>query len=1225
MASRPAARKSLIVALIFLVVFSVTGFFVVPPVLKSVLTKKLSESLHRQVVIGKVKFNPFALSVTVEGFSVGEKTGSGPFLSFDELYANLQSISIIKRGLVLSEIKVVRPYLHVVRNRDGTYNFSDLLEGGPKKEKGKTPTPRFSLNNIQVLGGSIDFIDGPKNAAHSVRDMNISIPFISSLPYYLDTYVQPLFEAKVNGTPVSFIGRTKPFESSLETAFDVNVKDLDIPHYLAYSPLKMSFKMPSGLLDVHLGVSYIQYKDRPPSLTLNGNVALRKISVVDLQESPLVAFPYLRVSLAPSDIMARKVHLAEVLLKSPELHIARDKAARINLLSLLPEKTAEPPAKPETSEKKEVSPLSLDVDRIQVAAGKMEFRDSVPKNTFDTRLEMIEATVENLSNAKDRKAKVVFSFQSESGEGVKGDANFSINPVASEGAVEVRRLLLGKYAPYYSSGLLFDVEDGFLDLSTRYRLVGSEGGPQFSVSELSAALSSLRLRKHGEKSDFLNVPLIACEGVSADLAKQELVVGRLSSHDGVIQAKRLSDGRVSLQDLVRKTPAPAAGRKPAHAGKKREWLVTAKDIAFERYTVKVEDDMPQEPVRLAAERITLKASDLSTARNAKGKASLSFAVGRKGSISIAGSAGINPLSANMRLNVRNLDIRSFQSYFTDRVKIIVTQGAASANGAISVAGSRDGSMTAAYRGDASITNFASVDKANADPFLKWDSLFFSKVDARSRPLQVEIGQVALTDFYSRFIINKDGTINLQGVMSKEGGGETAPATEVAEPTTEVSARPAIEEKPAEQPPKEPEKIQQTAAPGIPQTTEAAVQQKKPEKLIKIAAVTLQGGTIDFSDNHIEPSYSTSLHEIGGRISGLSSEESKFADVELRGKHEDYAPLEITGKINPLRDDLYVNLKIDFKGMDMSPVTPYSGRYLGYTIQKGSLSLSLEYLIVKKKLDSQNHIFLDQFTLGDKVESPKATKLPVRLAIALLKNRKGEINLDVPVSGYTNDPKFSLGRIIIKMFLNLLTKVATSPFKLLGALFGRGEELSYVVFDYGSADIPAQETKKVETLVKALFDRPALKLEIEGHADMINDREGLKQYLFKKKIKAQKLKDMVKKGQTAVPVDEVVVQQEEYAKYLKMAYKEEKFPKPRNILGMAKSLPVPEMEKLMLANIRVTDDDLRQLASARALKVKEQISKAGKVGPDRVFLVEPKSIEPEKKEKVSSSRVDFRLR
>jgi hypothetical protein len=327
----------------------------------------------------------------------------------------------------------------------------------------------------------------------------------------------------------------------------------------------------------------------------------------------------------------------------------------------------------------------------------------------------------------------------------------------------------------------------------------------------------------------------------------------------------------------------------------------------------------------------------------------------------------------------------------------------------------------------------------------------------------------------------------------------------------------------------------------------------------------------------------------------------------------------------LGDDLFVDIKADFKDMDLSPVTPYAGKYVGYTIQKGRLSLNLQYLIVKRKLDSQNRVFLDQLTLGDKVESPEATKLPVRLAIALLKNRRGEIQLDLPVSGYIDDPKFSLGSIIIKILLNLLVKAATSPFALLGAMFGGGEELSYLEFDYGGFTISEEGQKKLATMVKALADRPALKLEIEGHADMEKDRDGLRQYLFNKKIKAQKLKEMVKKGAAAIPVDEVTIEQAEYPNYLKMAYKEEKFPKPRNIIGIAKDIPAAEMEKLMLSHLEVKDDDLRQLASQRALHAKEYLLLSKQIEPERIFLVEPKSLQPEKKETVKDSRVDFRLK
>jgi len=246
-------------------------------------------------------------------------------------------------------------------------------------------------------------------------------------------------------------------------------------------------------------------------------------------------------------------------------------------------------------------------------------------------------------------------------------------------------------------------------------------------------------------------------------------------------------------------------------------------------------------------------------------------------------------------------------------------------------------------------------------------------------------------------------------------------------------------------------------------------------------------------------------------------------------------------------------------------------------------------------------------------------------VALLKDRSGEIHLDLPVTGSIDDPKFSVWGVVWQIVRNLLVKVATSPFALLGAIFGGGEELSYLEFDPGFSVIPASGTAKLENLVKVLSDRPALKLEIEGHVDIERDREGMRQQIFRRKVAARKLADLAKTGQPAPALDNVRVDGGEYPKYLTLAYKAEKFPKPRNFIGIAKDLPVPEMEKLMLTHIQVTDDDLRQLAVDRASHVRDRLVAVGKVEAERVFLVAPKSLPPERKDKLRDSRVDFRIR
>jgi hypothetical protein len=210
-------------------------------------------------------------------------------------------------------------------------------------------------------------------------------------------------------------------------------------------------------------------------------------------------------------------------------------------------------------------------------------------------------------------------------------------------------------------------------------------------------------------------------------------------------------------------------------------------------------------------------------------------------------------------------------------------------------------------------------------------------------------------------------------------------------------------------------------------------------------------------------------------------------------------------------------------------------------------------------------------------------------------------------------------------VNLLSKAATAPFALLGSLFGGGEELGYVEFDYGRDLLTEANVKKIDTLTKALQEKLSLRLDITGHVDTERDREGLKQYLLQKKVKTQKLKDLLKTSSEGIAVDDVKIGPQEYEKYLLLAYKAEKFPKPRTMIGLQKTIPVEEMEKLMLTNTEVKDEDLRSLAAQRSIRVKDAILKTGQIEAGRLFVVEPKSLTPEKKEKLKDSRVDFTLK
>ena len=1202
--SKPTVRKGLIAGGIAVLLYALFGFLALPSILKSVLSKTLSETLHRKAEVREIKINPFALTIAVRGLTISERGAPGSWVSAEEIFANLQLASVIRGGPVLSEIRLSRPFVNIERRPDGSYNFTDLIDEFTKKPAVESKPLKYSFNNIQITGGSIDFDDGPKKTHHAIRGIRIAVPFVSNLRYYVDRYVEPAFAAVVNGKEVSLKGRSKPFSESLETTFDVNISGLDIPHYLEYVPVRRDYEIPSAFLDVKAVVSFAQNKDKAPTLRAEGEVILKDIRITGKDKRPMVRLPMVKAAIFPSDLIARDFHLAALQVRDPEFDVSLDRNGKLNILALNPKKQKEsevegkrdtiaPNEEPGGTEQK------FTVDSIRLSGGKVRFADDSLGSPFKTALGDIRIDVNGLGSGKGKKADALVSFSTELGEAFELKGNLTLSPLASEGTVALAKVVMKKYAPYLINVVRFDIHNGTLDARSGYSFVQGDGGPEFRLSGLGASVSALRLRQREEKEEFLVLPEFAVKDAEVDLVKKEIAIGGIATANGSVAVRRSTGGVTNVSRLV-----PDDGQSGESTGAKdprvisrgktpagKPWRIAIKEAVVDRYSVRFEDRTTDPPVEIALDRLRLKAESIATGDKQRGRFSFAALYNRKGTVSLGGTFAVDPPSMNARLKAKDLPIGPLQPYYTEKVKILLTGGTVSAEGNVSFDAPKEKPLRAGFRGDVSVNDFSSLDKALEEEFLKFSSLHFGGVEVGYNPTSVVLREISLTDFYSRIIVNPDGTLNVQGIVAKEGAGQ--------------------------------DNVALTPAPAAAAPADNAA--KAPVVPVRIDTVTLQGGAVNFSDKYIRPNYSASLVEIGGRVSGLSSEESRRADIDLRGKLENSAPLEIVGKINPLAKDLFLDLKVDFRDMELSPLSPYSGRYAGYGIQKGKLTLSLKYHIEKGKLDSENKVFLDQFTFGDAVDSPDATKLPVRLAVALLRDRSGEIHLDLPVTGSIDDPKFSIWGVVWKIVVNLLVKAATSPFALLGAVFGGGEELSYLEFTPGIADVPSGEEGKLGNLAKSLQGRPALKLEIEGHVDMENDREGMRQRIFRRKVAAQKLADLVKTGQPAPALDNVRVETAEYPKYLARAYKVEKFPKPRNIIGMAKDLPVPEMEKLMLAHLQVTDDDLRQLAMDRASHVRDRLVASGKVEPVRIFLVEPKTLPPERKEKLKDSRVDFRIK
>ncbi|MGC9324847.1 MAG: DUF748 domain-containing protein [Desulfomonilia bacterium] len=958
-------RNLLLFIVIIFAAYSLAGFLVLPPILKSMVVKNLSQSLDRPVSIERVKLNPYKLSLTAEGICINDQDGTSEFVSVNELFLNLQSMSALKRALIVRELKLVNPCVHIVRVNENTFNFSDLFETGNDSHQG-TPL-KFSVENIQVFGGRIDVEDTPIGKHHVAHDITIAIPFISNIDYFADVFVQPRFEAMVNGKPVFLQGETKPFHDSLETTLNIDFKQIDIPYYLAYIPQKFGFKIPAGRLDIEALLIFMQYKDRAPTLEIEGTCVVKNLAVMDMQDQPMLGLPELLIQIAPSRPLERQIHVERIALNSPQLAVTRLATGSLNL-ELVGENRPEQASPVE--ETPETNPLSLAIDAVDITDGSISFTDLSTSN----------------------------------------------------------------------------------------------------------------------------------------------------------------------------------------------------------------------PVKLDIGRFSLNTVGISTTSKNPAELNLTCTIGEKGSLSAQSSFLLNPLSGEVKLDLRGVELSWFQPYLSDRFDLIISRGSASTTGTCTFTTKRDEEPRISFTGNVQVVRLASVDRAHAEDFARFSSLSVKGISLSTHPNILSLSDISLVEPYVRITLFEDGSLNIRNIFSTK----TREEQEIMEPNDQ-----------------EPEQ-------------EPAFQS------VTVGKVYLNKGTIAFQDRSVKPEYTSELSYIDGSITGLSSEAVKRADVALSARLNNHSPLSITGSINPLQEDLFVDLTASLTDIDLSPATPYSGKYVGYTIRKGKLSLDLDYLIEQKTLESTNTIIIDQLTFGEPVESPDSMNLPVKLATALLKDRQGRINLDLPVTGRTDDPEFRVGKVILQMIVNIVTKAAASPFGALSALYPGAEQLQHIEFPFGSARLSDGSEEKIQTLTQILADKPSLSIEIQGSVDMVQDRQALVTVIFERKLKAQKLADMLKKGMKPVELDEITIPADEFEAYLEMAYKAETFPKPKNVLGLEKSLPAEEMKNMIMEHITVGESELRTLAMSRAQAIQDSIAGHEQVGADRIFLIEPTDLTPETIEGVSSARVSLTI-
>jgi uncharacterized protein involved in outer membrane biogenesis len=1181
----PRLRGILLWAAGLLVAAILFGFVGVPPLVKWQLEKQLSERLRLPVTVETVRANPFAPSLTLRGLDVRERDGSASFFTLDELYVNASWQSLLRFAPVVDSIRLAKPHLRVVRNPDGTFNFQDLIDEALAQPKSEGPPPRFAVFNIELVDGRIDIDDRAADRRHEIAELKVGVPFVSSLPVHHEVTVLPELAARVNGAQFGVKGETLPFKEGLVTTLNVDLEDFDLVPLVTYSPVKPRARVRSAYLDTRVVVAFEQPPGRTPVVKVRGEAALERIDIRDPEDRPAIAWQRLAATLNEVDPLAPAIDLKRVVLDGLDLAVRREQSGEVNL-ERLARLVGQAELRQEAARKdagREALPIRI--EQIVVNAGKVRFRDEAVTPPFEAAADQVQIEVLNANTAKGQRAEHTVSLRTDGGETVKLTGGGTAEPRAADGRLEVTGINLKRYQTYVSPLANLEIDDGRLDLGANYDASLDLVAQRFQarLDRVDASLKALRARLPGEKEPLVRVASAEVKGAGVELPAQHLRLGAIVVREPVASVRREKDGRLNLERIARArepaAPDPAAP----------PWRIDLEQLVVERGAAAVEDLAVRDPLRMQITAIDAKLEKLSTAKGERGNVSLRATIDRGGSLAVSGPVSLDPLAGSLRVDARTIGIVPVQRYIDDLVNVTVTSGAVSARGTATFEVPPGGAIKAAYKGDVALADFASLDKPTTQDLLKWKSLSLGAIDFNLEPLKVSVGEVALADFYARIILSAEGRLNLQDLARPPG----APPPSAKAEATSGAPKPTG-----------------ASAPGVPQN-------------VRIGKLTLQGGNVNFSDFFIKPNYTANLTGIGGAVTEITPE--RPGDVELRGRVDSAAPVEITGRVNPLAADLFVDLKASARDIELPPLSPYSVKYAGYGIERGKLSVRVSYLIENRKLRAENNIYLDQLTFGEKVDSPTATKLPVTLAVALLKDRNGVIDVNLPISGSLDDPQFSVFGIVLQVIGNLIVKAVTAPFALLGALAGGGEELAYVEFAPGSAAIGEPAASKLKTLTKALLDRPGVKLDVAGRVDPETDREGLKRASIERKVKAQKFDVLRREGKAPASPDEVIVESAEYERYLRRAYGAESFPKPRNAIGLVKELPVPEMETLMLTHAQVGDEDLRALANARAQAAKDWLVNEGKIPAERVFLVAPKLSADGIKDKGKPNRVDFSIK
>lgn len=1212
------------------------AWLAVPALLKSQVQTRASAALGRVVTIGAVDFKPWTLELSLSDVRIASADGRTSQLAIQRLYADASIQSLWQLAPVVDAVAIEGPQLTLTHRGDGHYDVDDVLQRLQSAPGAAAASPlRFALHNLVLSQGGADFVDQRAGAqrVHQLRNLRLVLPFLSTFDSQREITVQPQLAFELNGSTFDSTALGTPFAPDAQGHVRLQITHLDAAPYLAYWPAELPVRPTAAVLDGTIDLAFANAPVR--KLALSGDLQLAGLRLEDKAGAPLLSVQTLRAVVTELRPLEHLATLSALTVDVPTLALGRNPAGAWTLVGA-------PAAAPATAAAPAGTPPAwqLGVDHMQVRDGRLRLHDASvsPLAQWDLQDTRIDARGLHwpLTTAADFEASAKVQMKEPVQEKVQEKVQVtnlkkvqarkparitlqgSASSVQGSATARVSDGDLALVAPYLA-GWLLPRASGMLDaeLAAQWK----DGALQLQAPHLAlqgfalappAGDSTLRAR------DLPTFERLEARNLAVNLPQRAVTLDTLSLRGASVRLARGTDGQWMYRQWLVPAPVPApvpaqvtaplpVGPQPAQirtpGPQAPPWTLAMGALTVDTSSLRWVDRQPAKPVFLELSHLQTQLRKTTLDGKSPMPLTLSAQVrsasSDPGTLRFDGSVMWDPLQLQGALDAKQFPAQALAPYGMGHVKLDLLRADTSFKGQVryaqgaGVAGAA-GATELHVQGDGSVQELqlnsalkSASGEAQSEELLTWKALSVPGIDLHltpGQPLQLKLREVSLSDLYARLIINPEGRLVLQDLTRRDDGDPASPPPAASTTSTTTS----------------------TTAPTTASTPTPPGAASAKDPVIEVGTIRLLNGHVAFSDRFIKPNYSADLTELAGSLSGFHSQRPQgavqMADLELHGRAEGTASLDITGRVNPLAKPVALDINAQVHDLELSPLSSYAAKYAGYGIERGRLSVDLHYAVNPEgQLQARNKIVLHQLVFGDAVAGA-TSPLPIKLAAALLADSQGVIDLDVPLSGSLNDPQFSVWPLVWKVLGNVITQALTSPFRLLGRLGtdtdAALDTLATVGFDAGTATLRPAALPGLNQVAQALRDKDSLRLTLEGNASLEQEGQAMRRERLNAMLLAEKRRQAASAGQDVTAV--LPTTASEYPALLQAVYQRSDLKKPRNLLGLSRDLPVAQMEELLLASVPVDDDAVRQLALNRSLAVREYL-RSQQVPSERLFL------------------------